>query len=121
MTINYSNDLVDVTAGYIHFDYKVAGGGFPGTPNRLILRPIPRFTLPATSYKEARVHTKSDARYAQVEGHVTSQIDLVAGYRITKDWKEGVDNTALDAAGGSITLPIRYRKQRPTWLGGVNY
>jgi iron complex outermembrane receptor protein len=119
--VNYSHKLFDLTAGYIHFDYKVAGGGFPGTPNTIILRPLANFTLPVTAYKETRVHTKSDALYIQLEGHVTDQIDLVGGYRITKDWKEGIDNTALDAAGGSITLPISYRKKRPTWLGGVNY
>jgi iron complex outermembrane receptor protein len=119
--VNYTHKLFDLTAGYIHFDYKVAGGGFPGTPNGLAFRPIVNFTLPLTNYKETRVHTRSDALYAQIEGHVTDQIDLVGGYRITKDHKDGVDNTALDAALGSISLPINYNKARPTWLGGVNY
>jgi iron complex outermembrane receptor protein len=121
LQVNYTNKHFNLTAGYIHFDYKLVGGGFPGTPNTILLRPIVNFTLPATALRETRVHTKSDALYVQIEGHVTSQIDLVAGYRITKDRKEGIDNTALDAAGGSITLPISYQKARPTWLGGVNY
>jgi len=63
----------------------------------------------STGYKETRVHVTSDAVYAQVEGHVTSQLDLVAGYRITKDKKEGVDNSAQDATGTSITCARTWR------------
>jgi iron complex outermembrane receptor protein len=119
--VNWNTKLFDVTAGYIHFDYKVSGGGFPGVPNVQTFSPVPSFVIAPVGYKETSVHTKSDAAYAQIEGHVTSQIDLIGGYRITKDKKNGVDNSAQGANFTSITLPIAYEKTRPTWLAGVNF
>jgi iron complex outermembrane receptor protein len=119
--VNWNNKLFDLTAGYIHFDYKVTGGGFPGVPNVQTFAPDPGFVIGPVAYKETSVHTKSDAAYVQIEGHVTSQIDLVGGYRITKDTKSGVDNSAQGANFASITLPIAYEKARPTWLGGINF
>jgi iron complex outermembrane receptor protein len=119
--VNWTSELVDLTAGYIHFDYKVAGGGFPGVANVLQFSPVPNFVLPAIGYRETTVHTKSDALYAQLEGHVTSQFDVIAGYRITRDKKRGVDNSASDVNRNSITLPIAYEKARPTYLIGVNF
>jgi iron complex outermembrane receptor protein len=121
LQVNWTSKLMDVTAGYIHFDYKVAGGGFPGTPNTIALRTLVNGVALSTGYRETRVHVTSDAAYAQVEGHVTSRLDLVAGYRITRDKKVGVDNSAQDATGTSITLPIAYEKSRPTYLVGVNF
>jgi iron complex outermembrane receptor protein len=119
--VNWTGKLMNVTAGYIHFDYKVTGGGFPGVANTSTFLPVVNFVIPGVPYKETSVHVKSDALYAQVEGHVTDQIDLVAGYRITRDKKNGVDNSAQGPGNASITLPISYEKTRPTWLGGVNY
>jgi iron complex outermembrane receptor protein len=119
--VNWTNKLFDLTAGYIHFDYKVAGGGFPGVPNVQTFSPVPGFVIAPVGYKETSVHTKSNAAYAQLEAHVTSQIDLIGGYRITKDQKSGVDNTAQGANFASMTLPISYQKTRPTYLAGVNF
>lgn len=67
-------------------------------------------------YQHTEVKVKSDAIFAQVEGHVTSQIDLVGGWRLTKDRKTGVDNSVVGQTG-----PIDYDNTRPTWLGGINY
>jgi iron complex outermembrane receptor protein len=118
--LNWNHRWFALTAGYIHFDYKVTGGGFPGAPNTLSFRPLPGFVLPAINYRLTSVHTKSDALYAQFEGHVTSRLDIVGGYRITRDRKSGVDNT-VQAASGSVTRPLSYEKTRPTYLIGVNY
>jgi iron complex outermembrane receptor protein len=121
LQVNWNTELFDLTAGYIHFEYKTAGAGFSGLPSVLTFSPAPGFIVPGFAYKETTIHTKSDALFVQVEGHVTSKIDVIGGYRITRDKKHGVDNTALTAANASITLPISYEKSRPTYLAGINF
>ena len=73
--------------------------------------------------------TTSVAVYLQTELHVTDQLDLVAGYRLTQDHKEGkFDSIDADGAGGlpagaANTGIIRFTTNdtSPTWSAGVNY
>jgi iron complex outermembrane receptor protein len=119
--LNWNNRWFSLTAGYIHFDYKVAGTNFEGVPNVMSFTSTPDFVIPALATLHTNIHTKSDAVFAQIEGHLTSQIDLVAGYRLTRDEKSGVDNSVQDPLGASVPIPLSYKNSRPTWLGGINY
>jgi iron complex outermembrane receptor protein len=113
---NWNHKLFALTAGYIHFENKSVGGGFEGVPNAVAFSAMPNFVIPAVANRHTDVKLKSDAVFAQLEGHVTSQIDLIGGWRLTKDRKDGVDRTVV-----GLAQPIRYRKSRPTYLVGVNY
>ena len=69
------------------------------------------------------------AGYVQAEFHVTEQLDLVAGYHLTRDHKEGefysndADGAGGLPAGAANTGIIRFTTNdtSPTWLAGVNY
>jgi iron complex outermembrane receptor protein len=114
--LNWSNKLFTLTAGYIHFENKSIGGGYEGVANAISFVSVPNFTLPAVANFHSIVKLKSDAAYAQLEGHVTSQLDLVGGWRLTTDRKSGVDRTVI-----GLSQPIHYRKSRPTYLVGVTF
>jgi iron complex outermembrane receptor protein len=114
--LNWNHKLFALTAGYIHFENKSVGGGFEGVANSVVFSAMPNFVVPAVANRHSEVKLKSDAVFAQIEGHVTSQLDLVGGWRLTKDRKDGVDRTVV-----GLDQPIRYRKSRPTYLAGVNY
>lgn len=115
LQLTWTNRWFDLTAGYIHFDNKASGGGAGGI-GATSFAPYSGFVLPNPVVGKADIHVKSDAVFAQIEGHVTSRLDVVGGYRLTRDEKEGLDTSVP----GSIQ-PISYKNARPTWLAGVNY
>ncbi|MGJ3627965.1 TonB-dependent receptor domain-containing protein [Sphingomonas sp. MMS24-JH45] len=79
--------------------------------------------IPANiGFVPSEVRVNSDAVYIQPEFHLTSQIDLILGARITQDRKDGRKSapgssspTFSPSLGRSV--PIRYRKQ-PADLSG---
>jgi iron complex outermembrane receptor protein len=114
--LNWNHKLFALTTGYIHFENKSIGGGFEGVANAVAFSAVPNFVVAAFPNRHSEVKLKSDAVFAQLEGHVTSQIDLIGGWRLTKDRKDGVDRTVV-----GLNQPIRYRKSRPTYLAGINF
>lgn len=134
LQFNVSRHRFNLTAGIIHFQNDQESGGTAGEFNSLqgaavvgqgTSTPGP-FVVPAnTGYVRPNVRVKSDAFYVQPEIHLTDQIDFVAGYRITKDRKEGKEVVPGSVQPYSPSLgrssPIRYEDDRSTYLVGFNY
>jgi iron complex outermembrane receptor protein len=117
--INFENDLLNITAGYIHFSYHTKANAMPNIAS--FVGNLIGNAIPATGYARTKIETRSDAVFGQVEVHVTPQLDLVGGYRWTHDKKSGVDNTQQNASGGSIPVKVAYSKGKPSWMVGANY
>ena len=116
LQLNYNSDLLTFTAGGLWFHIKSRTGapdGFVGAS--IILSPIPGGVLPTGSRNLSFNTAESVAGYAQAEVHVTPQIDIVGGYRLTHDQKNGVAFVRNTAFG------FTYNDTRPSYMGGVNY
>ena len=133
--VNINTDWFNVTAGYLHFHDHVRTAGIPNQYNTSILTAIvgqgtsavgTPFVIPANpGYQQTRVTVNSDAFFVQPEFHLTDQLDIVGGLRITKDRKNGTEfvpnPTVAIASGIPVASPIRYRNSRISVLAGVNY
>jgi iron complex outermembrane receptor protein len=112
----YRSKWATVTVGALAFETKDYNGAIPGLPNNVAFATTIGNKVPA-GVSEFFNKSKSIAAYAQVEAHVTSQIDVVGGMRETKDIKTG---TAL--LSPALANPnFRYVGTRPSYLAGVNY
>lgn len=119
--VNYEAESFSLTAGLIYFESEDRSGGPEGAANNISFFPIVDFeilppniaTPESVSYNDA----DSTAAYAQIEYHLTDQIDLVGGARITKDNKSG---TFVSTTPGS-PYPFDYSDTKPNFLVGVNY
>ena len=118
LQINYHSDLVDLTAGgiWFHSDERSGALNIPGTVSFSV---VPNGVITgrqAVNYNKAT----SLAAYGQLEFHVTPQIDIVGGARITYDHKTG--GLVTGPANALITFPpFDYKKTKPNFLIGVNY
>jgi iron complex outermembrane receptor protein len=131
--VNASSKFVDLTAGLIHFHSHTETAGFEGEFNTLqgtvlIGQNTPLagtpFVVPGnTGYRHTVVSVNSDAFYMQPEVHVTDAIDIVAGFRVTHDQKDGVESFpgTVDAPSNGAGTPVRYRDTEVTWTAGVDY
>jgi iron complex outermembrane receptor protein len=129
--VNVTSHWVTATAGGLYYtqDSKY---GYLGEENGVgLIRNGGILYLPGFSYpsavqpaqaggKYSDIKQVSKALYAQVEGHVTDQVDLIAGIRYTSDRKTGVDNTAYTAVI-PLSLPVDYDKGQVTFNVGANY
>ncbi len=114
--INYDSKLVTVTAGAVYFHFSGQQGppvGFRATTTSGVFAGyrIPVFNPPI---QQAFNYATSKAAYIQTEVHVTPQLDLIGGYRITEDDKSG---DFYNPAKISFT----YNKTKPSYMAGVNY
>ena len=92
---------------YFHLDTVV--GSQPGLTGTLNFTPVPGGVIPggqATSFNYA----ESLAAYAQGELHLTDQLDLILGYRLTKDKKSGDYFSMLN--GAPVTRSFTYKKTK---------
>jgi len=118
LQFNWNTHLFDLTAGYLHFDDKSLTGGMFGAPILTAFTTTPGYIIPGNGTElPTDVHSRSDAWFVQPEIHLTSQLDLVAGARVTKDRKRGGDNTLT----GIPTFPIVYDKTTWSYLASLNY
>lgn len=118
LQVNYDSKFVTLTMGAMYFHLMTSAGAPPGLISTANFTPIPGGIIPAgraTAFNWA----ESLAGYAQAEFHVTEQIDLVAGYRLTQDDKRGDYLTTLN--GAPITSSFTYKKTKPAYTAGVNY
>lgn len=114
--INYESDLLTVTAGAIWFHIKTVTGAPDGLVGSTVsLRAVEDGVLPSGSRNLSFNTTESIAAYAQAEVHVTPDLDVVGGYRLTHDTKSGTSYVA--------NTPYRfvYNDTRPSFMGGINY
>jgi iron complex outermembrane receptor protein len=117
-----------VTVGGLYYHAKETSSGLPGMAPNFAFQPVPT-QLPLGNVQEAQATTISLAAYVQGEFHITEQLDLVAGGRITRDKKRGQlasggtyigSRTAGDISGARID-PWEFKKSKPTYSVGVNY
>lgn len=134
LQLNLTRERFNLTAGLIHFENDQETSGIDGEFNALQGAAMVGqgtstpgfFVVPANvGYVRPNVTSKSDAFYMQPEIHVTDRLDVVAGYRITRDEKKGteiVPGTVQPYAPSlGMSSPIRYEDERDTYLIGINY
>lgn len=118
LQINYNSDIFALTAGgiWFHSDERSGALNIPGTTSFSV---VPNGIITgnqAVNYNKAT----SLAAYAQLEVHLTSQLDLIGGARITYDHKTG--RLVTGPANAPISFPpFDYKKTKPNYLIGVNY
>jgi iron complex outermembrane receptor protein len=113
--LNADFDFVTVTAGALYFRQSTYQGSPKGMPNQHVLSVFPGGVIPPGNPTEPYNYAKSAALYAQGEFHLTSQLDLIAGYRITKDDKWGTFYSAAP------TISFTYQKTKPAYMASVVY
>lgn len=133
--VNYDSAFVTLTAGFLHFENRQTTGGFLDEFNVIQFAPIvgqgtsaagTPFVLPRnTGFTLAQTRTKSDAVFIQPEVHVSEQLDIVGGVRVTRDRKSGFEPVpgAAFPYGPSLgrSSRIAYNDTRTTYLLGANF
>jgi iron complex outermembrane receptor protein len=120
--LNFESKPVTLTAGVIYYRSDEAAGGPPNQPANFILTTVPaNGVLPLGGQAISYNKSKSLAAYTQVELHLTSQLDLVGGARITKDEKWGDYVFAPTGSFNLTNLPFTYRNTKPNYSIGLNY
>jgi iron complex outermembrane receptor protein len=119
LQINYDSSLLTLTAGALWFKSKDRTGGPRGMQGTLSFAIVPSGTIPLGTEGVSVNRATSLAAYAQAELHVSPQVDIIAGARITRDKKSG--EFIYGTAPALTTVPFTYRHTRPNYLIGVNY
>ena len=115
LQLNYDSKLLTLTAGVIYSDLDTTEGAIGNTRRSLSLTSVPGGVIPLAG-RDFNINTfHALAGYAQAEVHVTSQLDVVGGYRLTQDKKSGIN--FVQGRG----FPFTYKKTKPSYLVGVNY
>lgn len=119
LQLNYNSDFVTATAGLLWFQGKDwTGEGL--LQNTVSFSPIPFGVLPNANIGRSFNKAESIAAYAQLEFHVTPDLDIVAGGRVTRDKKSG--SFAYGPTPAALTERVfEYKKTKPNYLIGVNY
>lgn len=116
---NYTSDFLTATAGLLWFKGK-DWTGEALLQNTISFLPIPGGVLQNTNVGQTYNKQESIAAYTQLEFHVTPELDIVAGGRVTRDKKSG--SFAYGPTSAAITtLTFDYKKTKPNYLIGVNY
>jgi iron complex outermembrane receptor protein len=118
LQVNYDSDFLTLTVGGLWFHSKDTTNtfGFQGTQT---FRPIIGGVFPLGNQTATFNKLTSLAAYAQAELHVTPELDVILGGRITRDKKFG-RYTLGDAPNFDI-IESQYRDTTPSYLIGVNY
>lgn len=119
LQINYASDFLTATVGALWFQGKDwTAETYQQTT--ISFAPLPGGVLPNRNIGFGYNKAVSLAAYTQLEFHLTSQLDVVAGARITRDKKSGKLTTGTNLAGLRV-IDFAYRDTRPNYLIGVNY
>jgi iron complex outermembrane receptor protein len=117
--VNYDSKLVTLTTGALWFKGDDNSGSPRNMVNTLQFTPVPGGVLPLGDQGISYNRAQSIAAYAQAEIHVTSQLDILGGARITRDKKSGVFVIGQDP--NFLNLAFSYKKTKPNYMVGVNY
>jgi iron complex outermembrane receptor protein len=117
--LNYDSDFLTLTTGALWFKGDDISGSPELLQNTLQFAPVPGGRLAVGNQGISYNRVISIAAYAQAEFHVTDQIDILGGYRITRDKKSGV--FVLGTSPNFINLPFTYTKTKPSYMVGVNF
>lgn len=118
LQLNYNSDFLTATAGAIWF-HSIDRTGDKLLQGTTSFAPLANGVIPQRGVGYTYNKATSLAAYAQLEFHVTPQLDLVAGARITGDRKSGTFSFGNPPA--LTTLSFTYRKTKPNFLVGINY
>jgi len=131
--VNYESEAVTLTVGGIYFDVKTVQGPSEGLKTGYFTTPVAvnttgshagEYTL-ATGNALEFASTKSLAGYAQAEVHVTPQLDVVGGARITNDRKSQTTNLILanlpylTTTGAQSSDPADSSRPNPLFRGPI--
>ncbi|MCB2072524.1 MAG: TonB-dependent receptor [Novosphingobium sp.] len=119
LQVNYDSDFLTATVGAVWFQSK-DWTGETYFQNTISFAPIPGGVIGNTRSGSTFNKATSIAAYAQLEFHLTPQLDLVLGGRITRDKKSG-DFIFGPTLNSLQTLSFTYRKTKPNYLIGLNY
>ena len=107
----FKSNFLTLTAGILYLEAKNAY-----LPTAYSLRVIPGGVFAPVPDTISTSTTKSLGGYAQAEVHITAQLELVGGIRVTRDRKHTVAN-----APGRSPFISDYSKTKPSYSGGINY
>ncbi|HKX79205.1 MAG TPA: TonB-dependent receptor [Novosphingobium sp.] len=121
--LNYDSDLLTLTVGGIYYDIEAEVGTIDGLQNGYFTAIVPGGLLGGGQRNRSYFKGKSMAGYAQAEVHVTPQLDVIGGYRLTRDKKDTTTFIwATTVAPARQTVRnARYRDTRSSYMLGVNY
>lgn len=119
LQVNFDSDFLTVTAGGIYYDAKDQSGPH-GYANSLTFQVVPNGVVPVNP--GISINTiKSLAGYAQGEFHVTPQVDIVLGGRVTQD-KKGSNFSYIPRGNTNFTVfDFDYKATQFSYLVGANY
>jgi len=122
LQINYESDLLTLTVGGLWYTSKDTSNtfGFQGTQ---AFKVIVDGVIPLGFQTHTFNKLTSLAAYAQAEVHVTPQLDLILGGRITQDKKFGryILGEPVGQPQVLTTISTPYKDTTPSYLIGVNY
>lgn len=122
LQVNYDSKLLTLTVGGMWYHSKDTSNtfGFQGTQ---AFKVVVGGVIPQGNQTHTFSTLTSLAAYAQAELHVTPQLDVILGGRITNDKKFGryVLGTAVGTPQVFTTIEAPYQKTTPNYLVGVNY
>lgn len=116
---NYNSEFLTATFGGVWFlskDWMNPNGFW----NTITFSPVPGGVLQLQNSGMSYNKATSLAGYAQLEFHLTPQLDIVGGFRITRDKKSGTFTFGRTPATLSTTS-FSFSKTKPSYLLGVNW
>lgn len=119
LQFNYESDFLTATVGAVWFQSKDHVNE-SRQQNTITFAPIFGGVIPNTNIGNNYNKAISIAAYAQLEFHLTPQLDIVAGGRITQDKKSGSFLFGPDLASLQL-ITFTYKKSKPSFLIGVNW
>ncbi|MCB2078686.1 MAG: TonB-dependent receptor [Novosphingobium sp.] len=119
LQVDYNSDFLTATVGALWFHSK-DWTGETYFQNTVSFAPVFGGVITNTRSGSTFNKATSLAAYAQLEFHVTPQLDVILGGRITKDKKSG-DFIFGPNLASLQTISFDYKKTKPNYLIGVNY
>lgn len=119
LQLNYNSDRLTATVGALWYNAK-DWTGETLLQNTISFAPIPGGVLQNTNIGRTFNEITSIAAYAQLEWHITPQLDVITGARITQDKKSSTFTYGTDL-GDINMLAFSDKKSKPNYLIGINY
>ncbi|MCB2048258.1 MAG: TonB-dependent receptor [Novosphingobium sp.] len=129
LQLNYTSDIVNLTAGALYYSSNETNSAFPGFRPNFTWTPVP-YLVPLGGILDSRSSNKSYAAYAQAEVNITPELQLVLGGRVTKDKKTPSferggtfvgTRTDGEIVGTTFAPSKTFKKTKPTYAIGLNY
>ncbi len=119
LQVNFDSDFVTLTVGGIYYDAEDQSNPH-GYANSLTFRVVPNGVVPVAP--GISVNTiESLAGFAQGEFHLTPELDVVLGGRVTRD-KKGSEFSYIPAGNTNFTVfDFNYKDTQFSYLVGANY